>query len=104
IASNTLFSRLSFNGNFPSPLSSTSRQSREIIECAFIRQEHTTGWSTADLLKNHPVALRSFATFPCLAKIWVLNLKDHCTQEHGLEVYNWNDVAVHSFLTALCEM
>lgn len=99
IKTNTIFSRLSFNNNFPSIRASDEERSARMKRCAFIRQE-APGWSTADLLGNHPIAQRSFATFPALTDMRILNI-DECHWDR--HVRNVAGITVHDFLLTLSE-
>lgn len=105
VKASSLFGRLGFNSHFPYPLCDEPLLSKQIKECAFIRKDDLPGWSRADLLKKHPIALRSFATFPFLTSFYMLNLDD---QEEGslsqMQPENKLGITMHDYLTALAEM
>lgn len=104
ITANPLFGRLSFNSNFPVPFHAESELSRQVAKCAFIRHDNLPGWSHDDLLANHPIALRSFATFPSLAHFKTLSLDNEQFGSYRLQAENEHGITVHDYLTTLSEM
>lgn len=103
IKTNGIFARLSFNNRFPVTAFSDARRGRHIQECAFIRQA-APGWSSTDLIKHHPIARRSFATFPALTTMCILNLADNPSYPYGLDIANPAGVTVHDYLIAVSEI
>ncbi|GJE99929.1 hypothetical protein PsYK624_162050 [Phanerochaete sordida] len=104
ITPSSLLGRLGLNSDFPHPLCEELQLRKQIKQCAFIRKDDTPGWSRADLLKQHPVALRSFATFPFLTSFYMLNLHDQEYLESEVQPENKHGITVHDYLTALGEV
>ncbi|GJE99931.1 hypothetical protein PsYK624_162070 [Phanerochaete sordida] len=104
IAANPLLGRLSFNSNFPVPFHAESELSRQVAKCAFIRQQNLSGWSHDDLLASHPIALRSFATFPFLTHFKTLSFDNEDFGSYRLQAENEHGITVHDYLITLSKI
>ncbi|GJF00717.1 hypothetical protein PsYK624_170150 [Phanerochaete sordida] len=101
IQQNPLFEWIDFNSAFP-PVHLPDRMRSILIgACAFLREtlDDNSGWLPTDLIGLHPVACRSFATFP---PINILAIReDLLNRGKDLIVTNIHGATVLDALTAL---
>ena len=103
IDASSIFCHLSFNNNFPSSYSSVRIRNKNIRSCAFLRTDAASGWTAEDLVKNHPIVLRSFASFPPVDKIRIINLATY-EPLYRVSSKNRSGVTVIDLLTNMSEM
>ncbi|GJF00287.1 hypothetical protein PsYK624_165710 [Phanerochaete sordida] len=100
ICDNNIFDSINFNHAFPPEERDWERRSKLVGDCAFL-QAGGDGWRTSDLVRHHPIALASFATFPPINRCRILH--DFLPEDGDtyVEVENGQGVTVNDFLTAL---
>ncbi|GJE99950.1 hypothetical protein PsYK624_162260 [Phanerochaete sordida] len=105
--SSTIFSHIDFTNEFPSPLHSELRRAVDITKCAFLRPEIARQWRVSDVMQNHPIALRSFASFPPVDGMKLINPRpfeiDGSLSDRLLETDSPGGITVHDFLIMLSE-
>ncbi|GJF00611.1 hypothetical protein PsYK624_169050 [Phanerochaete sordida] len=99
----TLFLHIDFNSAFPCVEDSESKRSKGILKCAFLKATPPVAYRTSDLVEYHPVALRTFATFPPMAMMDTYDPK-HYDSDGGLQIRNPDGVTVYDVLIAFSEV
>ncbi|GJF00715.1 hypothetical protein PsYK624_170130 [Phanerochaete sordida] len=104
IKQNPLFLSVGFNNTFPPPQLPAEMRSILIGACAFLREtpEDVDGWLPTDLISMHPIARRSFATFPPVNSLFIIG--DILKDGKDPSVTNYDGVTVLDALTALSEI
>ena len=103
----TLFLQIDFNNQFPSPRDSEEKRSEDMLNCAFLKPNTSTAYHIPDLMRYHPVALRTFATFPATEVMDTYDPKGNdilYDDKDGLKIRNPSGVTVYDVLITFSEV
>ncbi|GJF00714.1 hypothetical protein PsYK624_170120 [Phanerochaete sordida] len=101
ITQNHLFELIGFNCEFPPPDLPEDIRGFLVGACAFLRESPGSddGWLPTDLVGRHPIASRSFSTFPPVQYFSIA--EDILERYEDMVVRNCRGATVHDTLTAL---